>query len=95
LPIVGIVAIVIFMLLVIGSMLYGSSSDLLKSGSGRKIIVIISVLVSIGLIIWVLLTANLGFVGISATSVSSNLSQYFPYIIVFIALILGAYFLFK
>ena len=95
LPIVGIVAIVIFMLLVIGSMLYGSSSDLLKSGSGRKIIVIIAVLVSIGLIIWVLLTANLAFAGISASSVSSNLSLYAPYIFVFIALILGAYFLFR
>ncbi|MEM0143451.1 MAG: hypothetical protein QXL94_05825 [Candidatus Parvarchaeum sp.] len=95
LPIVGIVAIVIFMLLVIGSMLYGSSSDLLKSKSGRKIIVIVAVLVSIGLIIWVLITANLGFIGISSSSITSNLYAYAPYIIVFIALIIGAYLLFK
>ena len=95
LPIVGIVAIVIFMLLIIGSMLYGSSSELLKSKSGRKIIVIVAVLVSIGLIIWVLLTANLAFAGISSKSVSSNLYTYAPYIVVFIALIIGAYFLFR
>jgi hypothetical protein len=95
LPIVGIVAIVIFMLLVVGSMLYGSSSELLKSNSGRKIIVIIAVLISIGLIIWVLLTANLAFAGVSSKSVYQSLYTYAPYILVFIALILGAYFLFK
>ncbi|EFD93099.1 MAG: hypothetical protein BJBARM5_0108 [Candidatus Parvarchaeum acidophilus ARMAN-5] len=95
LPIVGIIAIVVFMVMVIGSMLYGSSSELLKAKSARKIIVVIAVLVSIGLIIWVLLTANLGFVGLSTKSVAQNLSTYAPYIIVFIALIIGAYFLFK
>ncbi|MCL4376599.1 hypothetical protein M1558_03885 [Candidatus Parvarchaeota archaeon] len=95
LPIVGIVAIVIFMLLVIGSMLYGSSSELLKSKSGRKIVVIVAVLISIGLIIWVLITANLGFVGLSSKSVSQDLYTYAPYIVVFLALIIGAYFLFK
>ncbi len=95
LPIVGIVAIVIFMLLVVGSMLYGSSSELLKAKSARKIIVIVAVLVSIGLIIWVLTTANLAFAGISTHSVSQDLYSYAPYIIVFIALIIGAYALFK
>lgn len=95
LPIVGIIAIVVFMVMVIGSMLYGNSSELLKAKSARKIIVIIAVLVSIGLIVWVLLTANLGFVGLSTASVSQNLSTYAPYIIVFIALIIGAYLLFK
>ncbi len=95
LPIVGIIAVIIFMVLVIGSMLYGSSSELLKARSARKIIVVIAVLISVGLIIWVLITANLGFAGISSKSVSQDLYSYAPYIIVFIALIIGAYFLFK
>jgi hypothetical protein len=95
LPIVGIVAIVVFMLLVIGSMLYGSSSELLKSNSGRKIIVIAAVLISIGLIVWVLVSANLAFAGLSSKSISSDIYSYAPYIVVFIALILGAYFIFK
>jgi hypothetical protein len=95
LPLVGIVAVIIFMLLVIGSMLYGSSSELLQAKSARKIIVVVSVIISIGLIIWVLSTANLGFAGISSTAVSTNLSSYAPYIIVFLALVIGAYFLFK
>ncbi|MCL4391089.1 hypothetical protein M1112_00135 [Candidatus Parvarchaeota archaeon] len=95
LPIVGIIAIIIFMLLVIGSMLYGSSSELLKAKSARQIIVVIAVLLSIGLIIWVLMTANLAFVGISSKSASSDIYSYAPYIIVFAALIIGAYLLFK
>lgn len=95
LPIVGIAAVIIFMLLVLGSMLYGSSSELLNNKSAKKIIVIVAVLISIGLILWVMLTANLAFAGISSTSVSSDLSAYAPYMIIFLVLILGAYFLFK
>ena len=91
LPLVGIVAVIIFMLLVIGSMLYGSSSELLQAKSARKIIVVVSVIISIGLIIWVLSTANLGFAGISSTAVSTNLSSYAPYIIVFLALVIRGY----
>ncbi len=95
LPIVGIIAVIVFMLLVIGSMLYGNSSELLGNKSAKKIIVILAVLISIGLIIWVLLSANLAFAGIPSKGISSDLYTYAPYIVVFIALILGAYFLFK
>lgn len=95
LPIVGIVAVIIFMLLVIGSMLYGSSSELLNAKSARKIIVVVALLISIGLIIWVLMTANLAFAGISQKSVSNDLYAYTPYIIIFVALLVGGYLLFK
>ena len=66
-----------------------------RKDAGRKIVVIVAVLISIGLIIWVLITANLGFVGLSSKSVSQDLYTYAPYIVVFLALIIGAYFLFK
>ncbi len=94
LPIVGIVAIVIFMLLILASMAYGTSDrDFPKSI--KKIITVLAVIISLGLIIWVLTSSNLVVLGISSSAVSSGLTTYLPYIIVLVFLIIAGYLLSK
>ncbi len=95
LPIVGIVAIVIFLLLVLGSMVYGSTSEMLAKGPARKVIVILAVLISIALIIWIFLSANLGFAGVSSSTVYTDLSTYAPYLALLVFLIVVGYLLSK
>jgi hypothetical protein len=95
LPIVGIIAVVIFLLLVLGSMVYGNTSDLLKAKGARKIIVLIAFVVSIGLVIWIFLSANLGFAGVSSAAVSNGLQTYAPYIVLLVFLIGVGYYLSK
>jgi hypothetical protein len=94
LPIAGIIAVVIFMLLILASMAYGGSDASLPS-SIKKIITVLAVVISLGLVIWVLTSANLTFAGISSKAVSSNLTSYLPYIIVFVFLVLAGYLLSK
>lgn len=93
LPIVGVVAILIFMLMVLASMVYGES-DKLPVG-GKKLIMVIAAALSIILILWILVTSNLLFAGISQASIINALSTYGPYFAVIVFLVVAGYLLSK
>jgi small-conductance mechanosensitive channel len=93
LPIAGVVAIVIFMLLVLASMVYGESNTF--PAAGKKIIIILAAAISIVLVLWVLLTANFGFAGITQQALVGGLTTYGPYIAVLIFLLVAGYLLSK
>jgi hypothetical protein len=89
LPIVGVIAIIIFMLLILASMVYGDTAGL--PARAKKIIVVLSVMLGIILILWVLINQNLAFSGISQQGVINSLSIYGPYVAVFVFLIVVGY----
>ncbi len=91
LPIAGVVAIVIFMLLVLASMVYGESDKFPMAG--KKLIIIIAAALSVILILWVLITANLGFAGVSQQALIGGLEYYGPYVAVLIFLVVVGYLL--
>ncbi len=91
LPIVGVVAILIFMLLVLASMVYGNTAEL--SRGMKKTIMLIAAALSIILIIWVLVATNA--TGLSSKGVSNLLATYAPYAAVLIFLIVIGYILSK
>ncbi|MCL4399576.1 hypothetical protein M1293_03690 [Candidatus Parvarchaeota archaeon] len=93
LPIVGIIAVVTFMFLALASMVYGDTSRLPMNV--RKTIMVASLIVSVLIIIWILLTSNFTFAGISHQNVVNVLSTYFPYIVVILFLITIGYVLSK
>ncbi len=84
LPIVGIIAVIMFMILVLVSMVYGESTNL--PARTKKIIMLLSVALSIILILWVLINQNLAFAGITRQGVVNALSAYGPYVVVLIFL---------
>jgi small-conductance mechanosensitive channel len=91
LPIVGIVAVIIFMLLILASMVYGESASL--PDRAKKIIVVMSVMLGAILILWVLVNQNLTFAGITQQGVTSTLYTYGPYVTVLIFLVVVGYIL--
>ena len=93
LPIVGVIAIIIFMLLVLASMVYGDTASPEFPKSGKKIIVVLATAISIILIFWILLGSNFGFVGLTQAALVNGLYSYGPYIAVLIFLIVAGYLL--
>ena len=95
LPIAGIVAIVIFMLLVLASMVYGDTSGSEFPRSGKKIIIVLAAIISIILILWVLVGSNFLFAGVSQQAIINGLYNYGPYVAVLMFLIVVGYLLSK
>ncbi len=95
LPIVGIIAIVIFMLLVLASMVYGDTAGSDFPRSGKKIIIILAAVISIILVLWVLIGSNFLFAGITQQAVLNGLYNYGPYAAVLIFLVIIGYLLSK
>ncbi len=95
LPIAGIVAIIIFMLLVLASMVYGDTAGSDFPRSGKKIIIILAAIISVILILWVLVGSNFGFAGLSQQAILNGLYNYGPYAAVLIFLVVIGYLLSK
>ena len=91
LPIAGIVAVVVFMLLAIASMVYGQSSEF--PPSIKKTIVVVAIIISFILILWVL--TNFQFAGFKTSDVIGVLENYAPYIAVIMFLLIAGYLLSK
>lgn len=93
LPIAGVVAIIIFMLLVLASMVYGESDKLPMAG--KKIIMVLAAALSILLILWILVSSNFGFAGLTQQAIINGLYNYGPYAAILIFLVVVGYLLSK
>jgi hypothetical protein len=91
LPITGVIAIIIFMFLILGSMVYGDTEKL--PAAGKKLIIVLAAAISIILVLWILISANFGFAGISQQAVINGLYTYGPYAAVLIFLVVAGYLL--
>ena len=86
LPIAAVIVVIVFMMIIIASTVYeGNMSNFPKNA--RLLIAILSVIIAIGLILWVVTAQNFAFAGLSSSAATHAIETYAPYIGVFIFLI--------
>lgn len=94
LPIAAVIVVIVFMMIIIASTVYeGNMSTFPKNA--RTLIAVLSVVIAIGLILWVVTSQNFGFAGLSAAGATQAIETYAPYIGVFVFLIILGILAFK